>query len=263
MTESYIIRGGEAGASRLSVLCQAMAEATGQLLDRVGVPAGGRILDAGCGVGEVTYELALRAGPSGRAVGVDLDAAKIDQARAGAPVGAEFHVGDLGMAEALGPFDLVYARFLLSHLTDPGQALEAFLAALRPGGWLVVEDVDFAAHVCWPPRPAFDRYVGWYRAAGQARGADPDIGPKLAAMLRDAGLAEVGARIAQPAGLEGPVKAMAALTLAGIREAVIAMDVPADLVAADLADLEAAREDPGVLMTLPRVFQAWGRKPVQ
>jgi len=260
MSQSYIIHGGEQGASRLSVLAQAMAEVTGQLLDRVVIPPGGRALDVGCGTGSVTGELARRVGPAGAAVGIDLDPEAIRIARTGAPANAAFHVGDLGMAERLGPFDVVYARFLLSHLTDPAAALATFRRALRPGGRVVVEDVDFAAHICWPPRPAFDRYVAWYQAAAAARGADPAIGPKLPSLLREAGFEAIDIRVVQPAGLQGPPKAMAALTLAAMSDALAQIGVAPEAVAADVADLEQARDDPTVLLSLPRVLQCWGRR---
>lgn len=264
MGGAYIIRGGEVGRARLSVLSQAMAETTGALLDRAGVPRGGAILDAGCGAGDVTRELAQRAGPGARMVGVDLDEAKLDAARAGNP-GLRFERRAIDAPRALddlGPFDLIYARFLLSHLTDPAAAIAAFRRALKPGGLLVVEDCEFAAHLCWPPRASFDRYVAWYRKAARKRGADADIGPKLPGLLRTAGLQDVEARIVQPGALTGPVKQMAHLTLdaiaASLAEAGIA--APADI-ARDIEDLRAAAADPTVLMTVPRVTQAWARQP--
>jgi len=260
MSESYIIHGGAEGASRLSVLAQAMAEATAQLLDRVAIPEGARALDIGCGTGSVTAELARRVGPGGAVVGVDLDDEALRVAKAAALTNAEFHQGDLSLARSLGPFDIIYARFLLSHLTDPAGALAVFRDALRPGGRLVVEDVDFAAHICWPPRPSFDRYLVWYQDAAAARGADPGIGPKLPGLLRAAGFAAVEVHVAQPAGLDGPPKAMAALTLAAMRDALAQMGVGRDAIDADVADLEQARDDPAVLLSLPRVFQCWGSR---
>jgi SAM-dependent methyltransferase len=260
MSESYIIHGGSEGAARLSVLRQAMDETTGQLLDHLAIPRGARVLDVGCGAGEVTYDLARRVGPGGTAVGLDIDAQAIAIARAQAPANAEFHVGDLATAAKLAPFDLIYGRFLLSHLADPAGALAIFREALKPGGRLAVEDVDFAAHICWPPRPAFDRYLAWYQAAALARGADPAIGQKLPGLLRAAGFEAIDVRVTQPAALEGPAKAMAALTLAALADVLVQMGVAREAVAADVADLEQARDDPMVLLSLPRVIQCWGRR---
>lgn len=258
MSESYIISGGMAGAARLSVLSQAMAEATGSLLDRVGIPADARILDVGCGAGDVTRELASRT--TGQVVGLDLDEIKISMAGQDAPANAAFHVGGYERAEELGPFDVIYARFLLSHLTNPADAVAVFEAALVPDGLLVVEDVEFSAHVCEPTRASFRHFVQWYVASAHKRGADPEIGPKLPAYLGRAGFIGVEARMVQPAALTGPVKAMAALTLAGIAEAVESMGVSRETLVDYISDLVKARDDPSVFMSLPRVTQAWGWK---
>ena len=78
----YMIRGGTAGRERLRALHNASAPATAALLDGVGVAPGMTCLDAGCGGGDVTLELAARVGPTGRVVGLDLDEEKLAVARA-------------------------------------------------------------------------------------------------------------------------------------------------------------------------------------
>ncbi len=76
----YVISGGRAGRERLGVLSSVMAPSTAALLARVGVAAGGRIVDLGCGGGDVTADLARAAG-SGTVVGIDADPAVLDLAR--------------------------------------------------------------------------------------------------------------------------------------------------------------------------------------
>ncbi|MDB5433674.1 MAG: hypothetical protein JWP35_4790 [Caulobacter sp.] len=261
MSSSYIIEGGETGRARLSVLSEVMAEATGALLDRVIVPRGASVLDVGCGAGEVTRELARRAGPGASVVGIDLDETKLAAARRDAP-GLRFERMAAERAVDLGiDFDVVYARFLLSHVTDPAAVLAACRERLKPGGRLVVEDVEFAAHLCWPPRASFDRYVVWYRKAACKRGADADIGPKLPGLLRAAGFADIEARVVQPAGLSGPVKQMAHLTLAAIAPALVEGGIAtAEQIVADVADLKVAGNDATVMMSLPRVTQVVGTR---
>lgn len=236
-----------------------MAPTTERLLARLGPLKGLRILDAGCGTGELSRELHARAGPGGAVVGIDLDATKI--AQAGGGPGLAFHVAGVEDAAAFGPFDLVYARYLIGHLTDPVAVLCGFRAALRRGGRIAVEDVEYAAHLCEPPSQAFARYVGWYQAAARARGADADIGPKLPGLLRAAGFQAVQAQLDQPAGLQGPVKTMAVLTLSAITQALEVIGVSRETAEATLAELEMIRRDPTVFVSTPRITQAWAVNP--
>jgi ubiquinone/menaquinone biosynthesis C-methylase UbiE len=264
MSSSYIIRGGDEGRARLSVLSKAMAPFTGALLDRVGDWTGLSVLDAGCGGGDVSRELAARVGPRGRVVGVDGDAAKIEAAReAAAGIGQlSFRTGDAMAAGPGDPFDVIYARFLLSHLTDPVGALATFQARLKPGGLLVVEDVDFVGHFSDPHLPALDRYVGWYREAAFRRGANAIIGRELPRLARGAGFELMHTGVVSPAALEGPIKQITPLTLAMIADSVVeARLTTRGEVHETLAQLQAAADDPAVFMGMPRVGQVIARVP--
>src|SRR5262245_17790508 len=207
MSEStYIIRGGVAGRERLRLLSRVLRPTTLNLLDRGGVRPGMRVLDAGCG-GDVTLDLARLVGPTGRVVGIDIDATKLELARQEAATqnltNVEFrHVG-IDELRPASEYDLVYSRFLLTHLPDPTAAVKTMRGALRPGGVLVLEDVDFAGHFCHPDCPAFSRYVELYTQTVLRRDGDPHIGPKLPGMLLDVGFDRVGMNVVQPAGIDG------------------------------------------------------------
>src|SRR5262249_38148159 len=161
----YVLRGGEEGAERLRLLGRVVGPTTEALLCRVGVGDGMRCLDAGCGLGVVTRELARRGGPPGQAGGGESRrrAPETGPPACRAPgLPAVFRAG--GVLElADGPaYDIAYARFLLSHLPHPEEAVRRLAAAARPGGLVVVEDTDFAGHFCHPACPAFGRYVVLY-----------------------------------------------------------------------------------------------------
>ena len=83
---------------------------------------------------------------------------------------------------------MAYARFLLSHLNGPENCLAAMVQACTPGGTIVIEDTDFAGSFCYPICAAYERYKELYQELVQRRGGDPNIGPKLPAMLRRAGI---------------------------------------------------------------------------
>jgi SAM-dependent methyltransferase len=266
----YILRGGLIGRERLRILARVMRPGTLALLARVGLPAEGRILDLGCGGGDVTIELARLAGAHASVTGLDFDPVMVElareEARAAEVSQVAFKVGDLhapGMLEAAGaPFDVIYSRFLLSHLPDPDSVIERMEEALRPGGLLVIEDVDFAGHFCFPASPAFDRFVDLYRRAARQLGADPDIGPSLPARLIAAGFDDVDLAVAQPASRRaGDTKRIAALTMEGITETVIGGHLAnADEVSTILDDLYILGRDDVTVMSTARVVQAWGRR---
>jgi len=262
----YIIRGGVEGRARLRVLARVMRETTRALFDRLGVGKGLTCLDAGCGGGDVTLELARRVGRGGHVVGVDLDETKLELARReAAELGlhnVEFRAGDVSGGDARPACDVVYARFLLTHLVDPARAVAAFYDSLRPGGLLIVEDIDARGCFSYPESEAFARFVGLYRAAVRGRGGDPDIGPRLPAMLAGGGFESVGLNVVQPAGTRGEVKTLAPLTLENIAAAVVQDGLAGrEEVSALVEELYAFADDPRTVLGIPRVFQVWGRRP--
>jgi SAM-dependent methyltransferase len=262
---SYTIDSGVPGKLRLDVLARVCAPGTKALLDRVGITPGFRCLDVGCGGGHVTRELATRVGPAGSVVGVDMDATVLrlaaEDAEAAGLTNVAFRCSDAGALDSEG-YDLAYARFLLSHVSDPAGVLARISAALRPGGVAVLEDVDFPGYFCHPPCAAHDRWVELYRETVRRRGGNPDLGPALPSLLRTAGYEHVGVFVSQACGTEGEPKLIPPLTLERIAEAVVAEGVAdADELALLVAELYDRAADPTTLMGMPRVFQAWGRKP--
>src|SRR5689334_10802587 len=123
MAGTYVIRGGVAGRERLRLLARVMWPTTEALLARVGFAPDARCLDVGCGGGDFTVALASLV-PGGSVVGVDIDETKLaiarDEAAAARVANVVYRVGDVTLP-SLGDesFDVVYARFLLTHLPDP------------------------------------------------------------------------------------------------------------------------------------------------
>lgn len=161
---------------------------------------GQKVLDLGSGLGQFTRLMARTVGRSGQVVGVERDPDQIRQARAladdaGELALVEFRQGDacdlpLGAAE-WGSFDLVHARFLLEHISQPEQVIAQMIKALRPGGRIFVSDDDHDQFRPWPEPRGFPDLWRAYVRSFQARGNDPFIGRRLAALLRDGGLTSI------------------------------------------------------------------------
>jgi SAM-dependent methyltransferase len=248
------------------VLARVMRESSTSLFDRLSLRDGLTCLDVGCGGGDATLELARRVGPHGSVVGVDIDETKLQIARAEAAEqgvqNVEFRLSDVRKEDALGTFDVVYARFLLTHLSDPVTVVNAFYRHLRPGGCIALEDIDFSGYFTYPESKAFRRYLELYCATVSRRGGDPNIGPRLPGLLKQGGFQDVGVAIAQPVGTEGEVKIINPLTMENIAPAVLA-----DGLASQSEINEVVRElyefaaDRNTVAGTPRVVQAWGRRP--
>ena len=261
----YVISGGKDGKERLKLLSQVMAPTTSQLLKTAGIGEGMTCLDVGCGGGFVTRLLADFVGPRGKVVGTDMDNVILALAREDVEAerleNVEFRHADASVCQDEAAYDLVYARFLLTHLSEPEKCLDTMLKACKPGGLIVIEDIDFTGNFCYPRFPAYERYTELYQEVVRRRGGDPNIGHKLPGMLRKAGVQDVRVSVAQPAHLEGEGKLVTAITMMRIADSVISEGLaPQDEVDRVIAELNEVASNPEFLMGLPRIFQSWGRR---
>jgi SAM-dependent methyltransferase len=268
MPESYIIRGGVEGRERLRVLARPLAPTTDALLARAGLEPGMTCLDAGCGGGDVTLRIAERCHP-GRVLGIDVDETKLRMAReeAAGRDTIEYRRHDITAGGLEAEFDFAYTRFVLTHLTDPDAACAELFRALRPGGRIAVEDIEYRGCFAYPRSAAYDRYCELFTATARERGADPDIGPRLPDLLEAAGFADVSVAVVQPIGrrsegIEGDAKLASALTMENIADAVIAGGHAAGAEVEQVVDeLFRLGADDRTTMSYPRIFQAWATRP--
>ncbi|MEP7272092.1 MAG: methyltransferase domain-containing protein [Acidobacteriota bacterium] len=262
----YAIRGGIEGRNRLRVVARVMHAGTYAFLDRLEIAEGQVCVDVGCGGGDVTRELARRVGASGLVIGIDIDPTKIELATAESRelgIGnVEFRLSDIRKEkESLGA-DLIYARFLLTHLPEPEQTLHSFHSHLQPGGRLAVEDIDFSAHLVHPDAKASRRYQQLYRDVVRRKGGDADIGPRLPMLLKNAGFGDIEVDVIQPMGLEGDVKLLNPLTMEAIADSVIEEGLASrEEIDRVIEELYSIAADTETLAGVPRVFQVSGRRP--
>jgi SAM-dependent methyltransferase len=164
-----------------------------------------------------------------------------------------------------GQFDLVHARLVLVHVPDRAAAMANMVAALRPGGWLLVEDADpslqplSCLEVLGPEQELANKLRSGFRALMAQRGVDLAYGRTLPRLLREAGLSEVGADAAFPVALPECAKLETA-TITLIRDQLVTHEVATDLeIERHLANVAAGKLD----LTQPPMIAAWGRRKTE
>ncbi len=165
-----------------------------QLLKQLGLGSGMSILDLASGPGLVSCEIAKLVAP-GKVLGVDISEKLVEFAQQAAKDAgvdnATFMVGNVYDENIIEEqFDWIYARFLFQHLEKPIDALKNILPFLKPGGKIVIADVDDDWLTIYPDSGAFRSFAN-RAAAGQAKNmGDRNIGRKFKAYLTEAGFAD-------------------------------------------------------------------------
>jgi ubiquinone/menaquinone biosynthesis C-methylase UbiE len=125
---------------RLTLLEQYLDPITHRRLSSLGLGKGWHCLEVGGGGGSVARWLSAQVGADGRVVGTDIDPRFLEEIR---EPNFEAWKHDIAIDDLpTGEFDLVHTRWVPQHLADPEAAIRRMIAALRPGGWLLVEGMD-------------------------------------------------------------------------------------------------------------------------
>jgi SAM-dependent methyltransferase len=214
----YTFGDDEVAGRRLELLAQVYAPPTRALLARWAPPTVGLAVDLGCGPGHTTRLLHTLT-EARRTVGVERSPAYLAEARAGlADLLADTGAAGVGLVEhdvtdlplPVEGADLVFARFLLTHLAAPGRALRGWAEALAPGGRLVVQETARLVS----RDPALGRYYELVAELQQRHGQALDVGARLAELAAEAGLTVERAAVRQ---LEQEPREMAALHVLNLR----------------------------------------------
>ncbi|MEW2546835.1 methyltransferase domain-containing protein [Streptomyces sp. NPDC047002] len=259
--QGYLLDNGQAEAGvRFGALAELFDPVTFRHVDGFGIGAGMRCWEVGAGGTSVPLGLAERVAPDGAVVATDIDVSWVRDAAGGVievvrhDVAADPPPG--------GGFDLVHARLVLVHVADRAGALRRMTQALRPGGWLLVEDADPSLQplLCpdesGPEQRLANRLRAGFRTLMAGRGADLAYGRTLPRALRDAGLRAVQADAYFP--ITSPACAVLEdATVRQIRGRLVAAGLATDEeIDRHLANVAAGRLD---LATAPLV-SAWGRR---
>ena len=165
------------------------------LIARYQLPVGAKILDIGCGTGEISARL-LELIPQSHLIGVDLDRAHLDRARQRCTSfadRAEFRVADAVELDVNdGPFDLTVCRHLLQAVPSPSRVVANMARLTRPGGRIHVVAEDYAMMHFWPTQDDMDEF--WRRGPirfASVTGTDLRSGRKMFHVMSELGLRDV------------------------------------------------------------------------
>jgi len=129
--------------ARMAALATRHNDATFRYIEKCGITSGWNCLEIGAGDGSVARWMAGKVGPAGRVLATDIDLRFVLEDRSANPANMDVRVHDI-VKDSLpdGAFDLIHARLVLVWLPERLTVLDKLVKALKPGGWLLIEDYD-------------------------------------------------------------------------------------------------------------------------
>jgi 2-polyprenyl-3-methyl-5-hydroxy-6-metoxy-1,4-benzoquinol methylase len=235
---------------RLTALAAVYDPGTIRHLEARGIADGWHCLEVGGGIGTMTRWLAARVGSRGAVLTTDIDTRHLDALHL-PNVEIRHHnvVLDELPAER---FDLAYTRLVLEHVGDPQRALTNIVRAVKPGGWIVVEDFEIGSE------PIEKTFAALRQVTAEA-GVDQRLGRSLSRRLRTCGLEHVMAEARTylwPGGSIGTT--LMRLNAEQLREPILATGL---VTVSEYADDLARLSDPQFEVRSPTLWTAWGRRP--
>jgi ubiquinone/menaquinone biosynthesis C-methylase UbiE len=202
---SYVLGHTDREQSRLMQQARFLASATRHFFADAGIAAGMRVLDIGCGMGDVTMIVAELVGPTGKVVAIDFDQASVDTARGRISAlgfeNATFHQADLTAFRDPDPFDAIVGRLVLEFVPDPIAVVCHLSELLRPGGIMALQEPSWRiwlAHTSHLPlRTAVTTLL---RDTFRAGGADTEMELPLFRAFLAADLTSPQLRLEVPVG---------------------------------------------------------------
>jgi ubiquinone/menaquinone biosynthesis C-methylase UbiE len=189
----YVLGRSEKESQRLVKQSVFMRQSTDRVFRKAGLGPGMRVLDIGCGVGDVSFLAAEHVGPAGSVLGVDRDPGVLlvarERAKESGLTNVTFAEGEIDRFTATDRFDAVVGRFVLMYQADPVETLANLSRALKATGLLVVQEPNFGVAVTtWPEVALWQRVNNWIVETFRRAGTHHDIGGKLYHLFRQAGL---------------------------------------------------------------------------
>ncbi|WP_029215056.1 class I SAM-dependent methyltransferase [Kallotenue papyrolyticum] len=251
-----------------------LGELTEYMLHRAGLAPGMRVLDVGCGAGDVSFLASKLVGPEGAVIGVDRAPEAVAYAKQRAQqAGLEnvcFIAADATQWVPDAPVDALIGRLVLMYFPDPAAVLRRLLAFVKPGGIVAFQELDtpvapLAEVMC-------DPICETYMAAGSRitqtltrLGADTRTGVKLRRIFEQAGLP--GAQTIAMARYESGTDSAIYAWIEQLTRTLLPLMQQTGIATAEAVQVDTLAErmrqeavEKGCTLVTPSLVAAWARK---
>lgn len=254
---------------RLAQQAEVFEPLTTGVFRHAGIGADMRVLDIGCGIGDVSIVAARMVGPGGTVLGIDRAEKSILTARRrvkGLGVNnVAFVATDIESFATEETFDAIVGKLILLYFRDPSATLRQLSSFLRPGGIMVFQEIDMSTLLS--STTLAERVANWVRDAFAAAGVQTEMGPRLPDIFINAGFPRpqmiAGQRVASGFEVAWPYDVLAGTvkSLMPVMERAkiaTAAEIAIDTLADRLRE-EAIKKGKPVAYS-PRLVGAWTRK---
>ena len=254
----------EVELNRLRLMERILDPTTTRHLEMIGVTEGWKCLEVGAGAGSVAQLLSARVGTTGKVVATDIDTRFLRQVSL---PNLEIRQHDIVKDDLeTGRYDLVHCRTLLMQLPEPEKGLKRMVDAVRPGGWLMIEETDHGSILSTDvTNPSAVLLTSTWRALNdflrKKRIVDPYFGRRVRSLIEQLGFIDV-AQEGWTCMCRGG-EPMARFDAATMQMATRPM-ISAGLLTQEQHDsIQRLLLDQTFNFLGLTMFSAWGRKPVQ
>jgi ubiquinone/menaquinone biosynthesis C-methylase UbiE len=266
--EPYLLGHSQDEERRLKTQAEELRQESARLFDRIGIGAGSRAIDLGCGPQGVLDLLSERVGSTGHVIGVERNCESVALAKRFVADRALKNVavvlGDATATELPGAsFDLVHARLVLVNVPCVEAVVREMIRLARPGGVIASHEADYLSHFCDPPLRAWGRLFQVFREYSAANGIDLFIGRRTHRLFRDAGLIDIEVNPVIHVYPHGHNRrAIFWHFLQNVRDRILEQELITESELRELmAELKEHLNSPKTLVVSHLFFQVWGRKP--
>ncbi|NYI70517.1 ubiquinone/menaquinone biosynthesis C-methylase UbiE [Naumannella cuiyingiana] len=256
MTETDNVR---AEGERMDHIARLTDPATFRHLeDAIKVSEGWRCAEVGAGTGSVARWLSNRVGHYGLVEAIDIETAHLE--RLNAPNLRVIKQDITTCPLEVGAYDLVHAKILLMHLPERERVLQELANALKPGGYLLVEEADVRSiQRVEPPAPTLTRAAAALETFFYMMGADPAYAMSLQPAVRDTGLQVMGTDCQLTAVQAGTTAMLSvSLSLAKLAPMIVKAGLMSD---AEVQQAFALMEQPGpTVLYTPTIVSVWAQQ---